>query len=206
MARAELFARHKCSALLVTLRAHGDSGGETNDFGWSSRADLVAAVDWVRARRPGAPIVVDAQSLGAAAALYAAPEIGSAVSGWILESPYSDLRTAVRNRLNMYLFTPLDSVAYSGLLVVAPMFLPHLDELSPEHAAASFPRDVPVLVMAGALDRHATLGEARAIQAKLGSRAELVVFEDAGHADLLKTNPALFETSVSRLLERARRQ
>ena len=77
--------------------------------------------------------------------------IGSTVSGWILESPYTDLRTAVRNRMELYLFTPLDSVAYSGLLAVAPLFLPPLDELSPEHAAASFPSDVPVLPPAARL-------------------------------------------------------
>ena len=36
------------TVLAISLRAHGDSTGEINDFGWSARHDVAAAVDFLR--------------------------------------------------------------------------------------------------------------------------------------------------------------
>jgi dipeptidyl aminopeptidase/acylaminoacyl peptidase len=44
---AEFFAGQGCSVLLVSLRAHGDSTGEINDFGYSARHDVVATVEFL---------------------------------------------------------------------------------------------------------------------------------------------------------------
>jgi hypothetical protein len=55
---AELLASAGYPVLAVTLRAHGDSSGDVNDFGLSARHDVVAAVGWLEGKRPGAPVVV----------------------------------------------------------------------------------------------------------------------------------------------------
>src|SRR5260370_13104745 len=44
---AEFFACQDCTVLLVSLRAHGDSSGEVNDFGYSARRDVVVAVEFL---------------------------------------------------------------------------------------------------------------------------------------------------------------
>jgi len=101
-----------CSVLLISLRAHGDSSGSVNDIGYSARHDVVAAVDFLRKRRPGKPVIVFGVSLGSAAAAFAAEELGDRVQGYVLESPYQDLKTAVWHRTQTYLPPIVDYTAY----------------------------------------------------------------------------------------------
>jgi alpha-beta hydrolase superfamily lysophospholipase len=101
--RAQIFAAEGCSVLLISLRAHGDSTGNYHDIGFSARRDVWAAVEFLEAHRPGQPVVVMGTSMGAAVATFAASELGNRVQGYILESPYQDLKTAAWNRTDVYL-------------------------------------------------------------------------------------------------------
>jgi alpha-beta hydrolase superfamily lysophospholipase len=188
--------------LLVTLRAHGDSSGERDDFGWSARHDVSAAVSWLALRRPESPLVVCGSSLGAAAATFAAAEV-DAVDGYILECLYRDLDSAARRRAEVYLPPGLDWLAWAGLRVVAPLVLPHWRICAPIEAIARIPEGVPVLVLAGALDSRATPQDARALLACIAERAELVVLEGAGHDNLDAARPAEYERLAVGFLERA---
>ena len=80
----------------------------------------------------------------------------------------------------------LDLAAYAGLNLVAPVFLPHLDEISPLKAIAGIPDDVPVLILAGGGDHLARPDEARALHEQVASHGRLVFFPGAGHGDLLR--------------------
>ena len=55
-------------------------------------ATSIAAVEFLKARKPDRPVVIMGTSLGAAAAVFAAGELGHRVAGYILESPYQDLK------------------------------------------------------------------------------------------------------------------
>jgi alpha-beta hydrolase superfamily lysophospholipase len=105
LGRAELLAAQGYAVLMLTLRAHGDSTGEFDDVGFGARHDVIAGVEFLEARRPGRPVIVDGNSMGAAAAVFAARELGQRIRGYILESPYQDLRVAVWNRARR-LFRP----------------------------------------------------------------------------------------------------
>jgi pimeloyl-ACP methyl ester carboxylesterase len=198
--QAEFLAGHGYPVLLVTLRAHGDSTGERNDFGLGARADVVAAVDWLGANHPGRPVVLWGRSLGSAAALFAAAELGGRARGYVLECPYRDLRTAVRNRTRSALPPVVVWVAYAGLSVTAPLVLPDADQISPLVAAAGVPPGTPVLVLAGGADRRATPADARAIADRLGPAAELVVIDGADHLDLEPAAPDRYHAAVLGLL------
>jgi uncharacterized protein len=177
--------------LLVTLRAHGDSTGDRNDLGYSARYDVVAAVDWLERNCPGRPVVWG-RSLGAAAAIFAAGELGDRIGGLVLDCPFRDLRTAVRNRLDLRLPSPLAWIAYTGLSLTAPLILGDIDRISPLDAAGAISKSVPVLLLAGGSDQLATPAEAMAIGERIGARAEVVVFEGAGHVDLQRTDPTRY--------------
>jgi pimeloyl-ACP methyl ester carboxylesterase len=164
------------SVLLVTMRAHGDSTGSLNDFGYSARNDVVAAVKWLGANHPDRRIIVWGQSLGSAAAIFAARDVGTRVSGYILECPYKDIYSAVWNRLQMRLPTVLDRVAYLGLLTVSPVVLAHAGSISPLEACANIPTSIPVLILAGSNDGRAPPEGARAIAARIGQQANLAIF------------------------------
>ena len=98
--RGKLLLSHGCSVLMISHRAHGDSTGEFDDAGYSARRDVYAAVEFLEQRRPGRPVIVDGNSLGSAAAIFAAGELGHRVAAYILESPYQDLKIAVWNRVD----------------------------------------------------------------------------------------------------------
>ncbi len=90
----------------------------------------------------------------------------------------------------------LDLAAYAGLNLVAPVFLPHLDEISPLKAIAGIPEDVSVLILAGDGDHLARPHEARALHEQVASHGRLVVFPGAGHGDLLRARPELYARTV----------
>jgi len=171
--------------LAVSLRSFGDSSGGSMDFGWSSRADVLAAVEFVEAQKPGAPLIVVGQSLGAAAAIFAAPELGRRVSGYVLEGPYRDLEKACHDRLNRRLVQPFSALAYLGLRIWAPCFLPsEVDAVRPIDQVGRFPAGVPVLFVAGAYDEQAPVADVRLLTEGCSADAELAVLDARDHLDL----------------------
>ncbi|MCB9616895.1 MAG: alpha/beta hydrolase [Sandaracinus sp.] len=163
-AHAETFRSLGCSTLAVSLRAHGDSEGDHNDLGHSARWDVIAAVEWLRARDASRPVVVAGFSLGAAAALYASPDLDA--DGYVLAAPYADLRLATRRRTRRYLPPGLEALAYSALTVGARFWLPDLDELRPAERAR-VPPNVPTLIFVGEADDRAPPSDAEAIASRL---------------------------------------
>ncbi len=194
--RAELLAGEGYSVLPVTLRAHGDSSGDFNDFGYSARLDVVSAVEFLEARRPGRPIFILGASLGAAAATFASKDLGPRVAGYVLEAPYRDLRSAVRNRTSSALPPGLEWVAFQGLIFVSPLVLPDLDAISPHVAIAGVPEHVPVLLMAGRHDIKATPEQVEALFDRVRSHGRLVVFETAGHLRYQQADPELYRSTL----------
>ena len=89
----------------ISMRCHGDSDGYINDFGRSARLDVVAALDWLEKKAPNRKKIILGRSLGAAAAIFAAPL--KQPDAYILESPYSNLERACQNRLQLRLPPPL---------------------------------------------------------------------------------------------------
>ncbi len=88
------------NALLVDLRHHGASGGETTTFGVKEKEDVEAAVRLARERSPG-PVVVWGVSLGAASVVFAAAE-DPAVGGVICDSSFRSLDDTVRHHLQLF--------------------------------------------------------------------------------------------------------
>ncbi len=192
LGRAELLAKEGYAVMMITHRAHGDSTGNFDDIGFGARHDVVAAVEFLEARRPGRPIIVDGISMGAAAAVFAARQLGDRVRGYILESPYQDLKVAVWNRTELALPPPLNLAAYAGLNLVAPLFLPHLDEISPLKTIAGIPDDVPVLILAFDADPLARPAEARALHGQVASHGRLVFFPAPYTATCTDPAPELY--------------
>jgi uncharacterized protein len=196
LSRAELLASHGYAVLMISLRTHGDSTGEYDDVGFSARHDVCAAVEFLEARRTGRPVVIVGNSMGAAAAVFAAGELGHRVQGYILESPYQDLKVAVWNRTEVSLPPVLSQIAYAGLRIVGPLFLPHIEEISPLKAIGEVPDEVPVLILAGAADRLARPEEAQALHRRVATHGRLLLIPGAGHGDLLHSAPALYAQAV----------
>jgi alpha-beta hydrolase superfamily lysophospholipase len=200
---AETVAREGCSVLAISLRAHGDSDGDRNDIGYGARRDVTAAVAYLERRRPGRPIVILATSLGAAAAIYAAGDLETRIRGYILEAPYRDIYSAVRNRTAAFLPRPLNLAAYGGLLAVSPLFLPEAGRMTPLERIADIPASTPILLLVGGRDDRARPSEVGQLHARVTSHARLLVFEGAGHEMLSTSEPARYRREIIRFIRRA---
>jgi uncharacterized protein len=198
----QLLAESGYTVLAISLRTHGDSTGVANDFGWSSKWDVVAAADFLQRECPRQPLFIVGRSLGAAAAIFAAKELDGKVAGYYLEQPYKDLNSAVWNRLQHNLPPVFDWAAYAGLRLWATVFLPvDPDRISPCEHIEDIPENVPIVFAGGTADRHAPLAEVRELHDRVQSHARLVVFEGAAHVPLDRYDPELYRTSLFRLLE-----
>ena len=208
MAAAELAASVGHPVLLLSMRAHGDSTGDRNDFGFGfgfgfgARRDVLAVVTRLETRCPNRPPVIWGRSLGAAAAVFAAEELGGRVRGYLLECPYQDLRTAVRNRTRQYLPPVLDFVAYAGLRTVAPAALPDFDRISPVDAIAGISSQSRMLILAGGADRRATPAEARTLHERCRCPAELKVFDGGDYLRLSDADLVGYRDAVHSFLSR----
>jgi pimeloyl-ACP methyl ester carboxylesterase len=161
---------------------------------------VIAAVEFLERERPGRPIIVNGNSMGAATAIFAAGELGERVGGYILECPYRDLHQAVRNRTTMYLPPVLDRIAYTGVALVGPLILPDADRIAPIDRVADIPTSVPVLFLSGTDDRYARSWEAQELCDRIPSHARLVVFEGAGHGCLIRAGQDRYAEAVIPLL------
>jgi len=202
--RGEMAASFGCSVMMISLRANGDSTGDFDDIGYSARHDVVSAVDWIQKEHPHRPVVIWGQSMGAAAAVFAAQELGERVQGYILECLYQDLRTAVRNRTAYFLPLGMDRLAYLGLLTVSPLVLPETDKISPLEAIGKMPASTPILIMAGCCDRRARPEEARALYERVQSHAQLVLFDRADHLQLMRTDSEGYARAVQEFIAKCR--
>ena len=198
-----LLAEAHFTVLAISLRAHGDSTGEINDFGYSSPFDVVAAVRFLQQEFPRQPIYIVGRSMGAAAAIFAAHDLNKSIAGYFLEQPYRDLSSATWIRLQHRLPPVLDDVAYFGLRLWATLFLPvDPQRISPLDHIEDIPKSVEIVFVSGSADRHALLKDVIAMYERVRSHAKLVVFEGATHDALDNYDPRLYRTSLFEFLNR----
>jgi alpha-beta hydrolase superfamily lysophospholipase len=170
------------STLLIDFQGTGESEGEAITFGWRERFDVLAAVNYLKARSPGERVGVIAVSLGGAATLLATPPLE--LDAAVFEAVYPSIDRAVVNRLSMRV-GPLAHLA-------APLLLIQLRPRIRVDASALRPVDhigkmrCPVLLVAGTLDRHTTVDDTQVLFAAASEPKDLWLIPGAAHVDYLE--------------------
>jgi alpha-beta hydrolase superfamily lysophospholipase len=194
--RYEHLAHLGLGVLALSLRTYGDSTGTVRDF-QHFPLDVVTAVDYVRQRFAGHAVKIMGPSLGAGVALMAAPDLGTGCAGYLLEVPFKDLVTSEQHHYQAELPGPLAALAWRGLDLWAPCFVPRgLEGVNPWQAAASIPSSVPVVLIAGDADEQAQLWEAQAILSQVQSHGKLVIIHGADHHHCMEADPNLYWKTV----------
>jgi uncharacterized protein len=199
--RAEFLRQAGYSTLLIDFQGTGESEGEAITFGWRERLDVLAAVDYLKARSPDQRVGVIGVSLGGAATLLATPPLE--LDAAVFEAVYPSIDRAVINRLSMRV-GPLARLTAPLLLlqmrarigVGAPELRPvdHIGKLR-----------CPVLIVAGTLDRHTTVDDTQVLFAAASQPKDLWLIPGAAHLDYLEFAGEDYRQRISTFFERTLR-
>lgn len=182
------------AVLLVDLQAHGETSGERITFGYREGKDAEASVAELRRRAPGERLGAIGVSLGAASLVLS--DAHSGLQAVVLESMYSTIEDAVKDRLALHLGGWARELAHPLLWQLKPRLGISATDLRPIERVAAVRS--PVLVVHGTKDQHTTLDEARSIYGRIRSEKSLYLVEGASHVDLYRFAPREYEQQVAR--------
>ena len=199
--RAVFLRQNGYSTLAIDFQGTGESSGDAITFGWRERLDVLAAVEYLKARLPGQRVGIIGVSLGGAATLLATPPLQ--VDAVVLEAVYPSIDRAVFNRLRMR----IGPLARLG----APLLLFQLRPRIGIHASDLRPVDhigrlrCPVLIVAGTLDRHTTVDDTQTLFAAAPPSRELWLIPGAPHVDFMEFAREDYRRRISTFFERTLR-
>lgn len=196
IARAEHLHNIGISSLVFDFQAHGTSTGDRITMGYLESFDAQAAVTFMKARHPGLPLLVIGVSMGGAAAVMATPALEADVL--VLESVYSDVETAISNRLSArfpggHYLTPLLS------LQIKPRIGVDASRLSPEKESRRI--TAATLVLSGRLDQHTRMVDTKKLYEQIPEPKKLAIFDEAGHDDLERFDSKLYWKIVESFID-----
>jgi pimeloyl-ACP methyl ester carboxylesterase len=198
------------NALLLDLRHHGASGGETTTFGAKEKEDVEAAVRLARERAPG-PVVLWGVSLGGASVVFAAAD-DPTVAGVICDSSYRSLEDTVRHHLQLFRgfrwwlrLVPSRPVADLTVFWMGRRggFDPAAVDV---RAAAHRLAGRPALFVANSEDRRMPKEIAFDLQAAVGPGAEVLIVPGKSHGGAWRDGTAAYEAAATALLDAASQQ
>jgi pimeloyl-ACP methyl ester carboxylesterase len=200
--RAAFFRQQGYDTLVFDFRRHGTSGGERVTLGYQERLDFEGAVEFLRKRRPEAPVVLYGVSMGAGAALLAARET-PAVAAVVADSPFLNIEHTVVHHVELIFGLPRFPFA-SELLWFLEMRGGFDREDFDLEAAAEALGERPLLVIAGSEDERMPPDlQKRVADASKSPLRRFVSLEGAGHGAAYRVATEAYQREVLSFLERA---
>lgn len=184
------------SVVMIDLPGHGESSGARISFGHREARGADLAMGYIAGAFPGEKVGVIGVSLGAAALMLStSAEKADAI---VLESMYATIEEALANRLRQRL-GPAAPLVAPLLLRQLPLRLGITSEqLRPIDRLAQL--QVPVLIAAGAADRHTTVAETRRLFDRANEPKRLWILSAVGHEDLHHSAASEYQGRVGRFL------
>ncbi|MGD0402182.1 MAG: alpha/beta hydrolase [Candidatus Acidiferrales bacterium] len=201
---AEFLLRHGYSLVMMDSRAQGESGGDTETYGWKERYDAVAITDALYASEKVRHLYALGVSLGAAIALQSAA-VEPRIEAVAAEAPFSNLREVSYDYAGLHAGSWLGKTLLSPASIVAMNSVEKgggfkAEDVSPEKAVAD--RPFPVLLICGTRDSTIPCRHAERIYRAATGPKELWIVQGAGHASALGQDPAEYENRVISFFEK----
>ena len=185
------------AVFLLDFSGNGASEGYQTTIGYREADDVVAAMRWVQARRPGAPVVLYGVSMGAVAILRAESALGLRPAACIVECPYGSMLQTARNRFTaMHLPTfPLANMLVFWGGVENNYWAFGLN-------AGEYARRIstPTLLLWGTADARVTRAETDTIFAHLAGPRQRVDFAGSGHEPYWHKHPRQWQAAIGHFL------
>ena len=188
--------------LLFDFQAQGESVGSHVTDGYLEALDARAAVEFMRDRGVG-KVGIIGFSLGAAAAVLG-PDGPLPADAMVLEALYPTIEEATADRIRLHLgawsgwLYPLFTWQLQPRLGIAPAALRPIDRIAEVKT--------PILLIAGAEDRHTPLAESERLYARAAEPKQLWVVPDAHHEDFYERAPDAYRQHVLDFFAGALRQ
>lgn len=197
----EIYHRAGYNVLLIDLRAHGDSGGESVTWGNYEKYDLTAWLDWVADRFPGGKIGVHGVSMGAVIALLHAElnENDHRVAFYIADSAYSNLMPLLKKEVMAKLHLDESNLLPNLLLFYGNMVSYYKErytfyQSSPLTAVEHV--TVPILYLHGEDDKLVPLEMAEALYQATAGPKQIYTFPKAKHASAVYQDWVKYDRSI----------
>ena len=187
------------NVMLVDLRAHGNSDGNTTTLGVRESEEVKLAYDYLT-KKGDKKIILYGISLGAVVAAKAVHDFQLQPSSIILDMPFGNLQKLLEGRARMLGF-PEEPF---GMLVT---FWCGAERgfNGFRHTTSRYVQTIkcPVLIQYGALDKLVTPEEINCVFKHVASNnKKLVIYEDAGHESFLVHHPERWRQEISDFLRR----
>lgn len=184
------------NTLLVDLRAHGGSGGNTCTIGYDESEDVKLAYEYIRSGGEK-NIVLWGISMGAAAVSKAISDYSLQPSKVILEMPFATIQQAARGRIKM-MGVPAEPL--STLTLFWGSVENGFWAFGMKPAAFVKKITMPTLVQWGKNDPRVLQEETDAVYKNLAGKKQLVVYENSGHQSLCDNEHEKWMASVQHFL------
>lgn len=180
LGRARFLNNQGYHVLMIDLQAHGETPGDRITFGVRESADVAAAISYLQDIFPHDRIAAIGVTLGAAAIVLADPPLK--LDAMILESLHPTFSEAVANRLKLHLGNTGEYLRFLLLPYFSFLLDLPVDQLNPVDRIGNIA--IPVLFIAGTLDRHTTQSEVKRLYDAALPPKELWIVEGAGHYNM----------------------
>lgn len=196
LGRARLLYAAGYSVALVDLSGHGESEGDIRGFGYAEGDDAARALRYLRQRFPGQALGAVGTSLGAAALVFAGPDLTA--DAYVLEQLYSTLEATTALRAPL----PFAKGAQATVLLAQmPLRLGYgADDVRPVDRIGHI--GAPKLLLAAIRDPFVGRDQSEALLAAAGPDAQMAWFELDGHVDLQRRAPERYRDTVLPFLSR----
>jgi uncharacterized protein len=198
LSRAALLWHDGFAVLAVDLQAHGASSGDVITFGYRESQDAITAVRFLRGQFPEMHVGAIGVSLGGASLALAGARLGA--DAVVLESAYSTIEDATRNRIAVRVGAAADVLTPILLLQLRPRIGVSADELRPVAHIGEL--RCPVLIASGIADPYTRYVETRHLYDAAPSPKELWLVRGAVHEDLYRYDPRGYRAHVLGFLNR----
>lgn len=197
---AAMVAAHGYGALLFDLRNSGESDGAMTSLGLLEAKDVQAASQFVEEQIDPRPrIALFGHSMGAAASLLAAEQVGA--DAIISISAFTSIEDNVANAFET--MTGLPPFPFAPLVIYfAEREVGHdISEVSPLNAVRQY-ESMPVLFIHGEQDSLIPVSNVYELYQQTKSPKELFVIDEAGHFGFRAVEPEEYEARIMDFLDR----
>ena len=196
--------RREWNLLLVSLRAHDESGGNISTLGILERYDCCAWANWATSEfGEQVPIYLMGISMGGAAVLMSSDlNLPKSVCGIIddagFTTPLEMIKVGSKNKLRYELLSDI----FTQMVNVGTKIWGHFDLKDADASVAVSKTNVPILIIHGDKDNQAPLSMAYKIYDSCQGEKDLYIVSGATHKECYRTNPEKYEKIVSEFIEK----